>query len=366
VMEEKVTVKLEEDVTGLTVRGYTKGSELGRGTYGVVFEGNVGGRKVAMKKVRTRGKGIDFSFIREVKLLQELCYDHVLGLIDVFVDIRGRERNLWLVSEYMETDLKKIIDDRETIQLSAADCKSYMYMLLKGVQYLHANWILHRDLCPGNLLISPEGILKIGDFGLAKKFGGEDVKLTPEVVTRWYRAPELLLGARYYGKGVDMWSVGCIFAELMLRMPYFAGDNEIDQLRRIFGALGTPTPKQWQGMDLLPGYFEWTPSEGTAFVRLFTSATDDTLELLADLLKFIPSERPDAAQCLSKRYFSSSPVMTPPSQLVIRRPTQKPRPKLPEDGAAELRPDESSVTIREIKVEMNVEDVDMVTSPRAI
>jgi len=333
-----------EDLSGLVRRGYTKGGELGRGTFGIVYEGlleqrdedrtlresgNKQPKKVAMKKIRTQGLGIDFSFIREVKLLQELHHEHILGLIDVFVDI-GSERNLWLVTEFMENDLKRVIEDR-VIQLSAADCKSYMFMLLKGVEYLHANWVLHRDLCPGNLLLSPEGILKIGDFGLAKKFGNEDLRFTPEVVTRWYRAPELLLGARYYGRGVDMWSVGCIFAELMLRVPYFAGDNEIDQLSKIFGALGTPKAKEWQNMELLPGYFQFTPAEATPFNRIFTSASDDALELLGNLLKFDPNERPSATDCLSNKYFPCSPAMTPPDKLQIRRPVHRPRIKTQDD-----------------------------------
>jgi len=219
----------------------------------------------------------------------------------------------------METDLKKIIEDR-SIQLSAADCKSYMFMLVSGIEYLHKNWILHRDISPGNLLISPDGILKIGDFGLAKKFGRQDARLTPEVVTRWYRAPELLMGARYYGKGVDMWSVGCVFAEMMLRMPYFAGDSEIDQLGKIFWALGTPTEKDWQGMELLPGYIQFTPSEGSPLSSLFRSATDDALEVLKTLLSLNPNKRPSATEVLNHNFFKAAPTKTPPEKLVLRSP----------------------------------------------
>jgi len=220
----------------------------------------------------------------------------------------------------METDLKKIIEDR-MIQLSASDYKSYMFMLLSGIEYLHSNWILHRDICPGNLLISSDGILKIGDFGLAKKFGNEDQRLTPEVVTRWYRAPELLMGARYYGKAVDLWSVGCVFAEMMLRMPYFAGDTEIDQLGKIFWALGTPSEKDWQNMDLLPGYIQFTPSEGSPLTSLFRSATDDAIELLKALLTLNPHGRPSATEVLKNyNYFKFAPIKTPPEKLILHSP----------------------------------------------
>jgi len=253
-------------------------------------------------------------------LLKELRHENILGLLDVFIINNDKEKNLWIVYEYMETDLKKIIEDR-LIQLSAADCKSYMYMLICGIEYLHSNWILHRDICPGNLLISSDGVLKIGDFGLAKKFGNEDQKLTPEVVTRWYRAPELLMGARYYGKGVDMWSIGCVFAEMMLRMPYFAGDSEIDQLGKIFWALGTPTEKDWQNMELLPGYIQFTPSEGSPLTSLFRSATDDAIELLKALLTLNPNGRPSATEVLKNySYFKSAPTRTPSEKLILHAP----------------------------------------------
>uniref|UniRef100_A0A6B2LAK9 [RNA-polymerase]-subunit kinase n=1 Tax=Arcella intermedia TaxID=1963864 RepID=A0A6B2LAK9_9EUKA len=285
---------------------------MGRGAFGIVYEGiTVTKSKVAMKKVRSRVVGIEFSFIREIKLLQELKHEHVVYLVDIFIETKP-EKSLWIVYEFMETDLQKIINDR-LIQISTADCKTYLHMLLKGVAYLHSNWILHRDLCPGNLLISSEGILKIGDFGLAKKSAQEDQRLTPEVVTRWYRAPELLMGARYYGKAIDMWSVGCIFAELMLRVPYFGGSDELDQLKRIFAALGTP--QNWKGMELLPGFIAFKPFEGTPFQRIFPSAGEDAIELIAGFLKIDPNLRISALDALQKKYFSNTPAMTPPAKL---------------------------------------------------
>ena len=118
-------------------------------------------------------------------------------------------------------------------------------------------WVLHRDLKPNNLLIAPDGTLKLADFGLARVFGSPDRTLTNQVFQRWYRAPELLYGARSYGPAVDMWALGCIFAELMLSRPYFAGTSDLDQLAKVFAALGTPTEEDWPGMRTLPDFVEY-------------------------------------------------------------------------------------------------------------
>lgn len=133
----------------------------------------------------------------------------------------------------MDTDLEVIIKD-SNIVLTAANIKAYMIQTLQGLDYLHFNWILHRDLKPNNLLVNSEGVLKIGDFGLAKFFGSPNRINTHQVVTRWYRAPELLYGARLYGTAIDMWAVGCILAELLLRVPFLPGESDLDQLTRIF------------------------------------------------------------------------------------------------------------------------------------
>ena len=118
--------------------------------------------------------------------------------------------------------------------LTAANIKCYILQTLLGLEYLHQNWILHRDLKPNNLLVDAKGCLKLGDFGLAKYFGSPNRLYTHEVVTRWYRAPELLFGAKKYGVGVDIWAVGCILAELLLRIPFLAGERCLDQLSKIF------------------------------------------------------------------------------------------------------------------------------------
>lgn len=148
-------------------------------------------------------------------------------------DVFGHKSNVSLVFDFMDTDLEVIIKDINIV-LTTANIKSYMIQTIQGLEYLHYNWILHRDLKPNNLLVNSNGVLKIGDFGLAKFFGSPNRINTHQVVTRWYRAPELLYGSRLYGTGIDMWAIGCILAELLLRVPFLPGESDLDQLTRIF------------------------------------------------------------------------------------------------------------------------------------
>lgn len=161
---------------------------------------------VAVKKIKIGSReeardGINRTALREIKLLHELQHENVIGLLDVF----GHKSNVSLVFDFMDTDLEVIIKDPKIPVLTPANIKAYMIMTLRGLEYLHMNWILHRDLKPNNLLVNSNGILKIGDFGLAKFFGSPNRIYTHQVVTRWYRSPELLFGARQYGTGVDIW-----------------------------------------------------------------------------------------------------------------------------------------------------------------
>ncbi|KAI8914195.1 kinase-like domain-containing protein [Gorgonomyces haynaldii] len=180
------------------------------------------------------------SAVREVKYLQELRHPNVIELIDCF----SIDQNLHLVLEFLDADLEMIIKNKQVV-FSREDIKSWMLMLLRGLHHIHSGYILHRDLKPNNLLLAQDGQLKIADFGLASCFGDPNRTMTSQVVTRWYRSPELLLGAKQYGVGVDMWAVGCILAELMVRAPFFAAETDIGQLNMIFSALGTPSEQDW-------------------------------------------------------------------------------------------------------------------------
>ncbi|CAH3138825.1 unnamed protein product, partial [Pocillopora meandrina] len=301
---------------------YKKIDFLGEGQFATVYkaEDQETHAIVAVKKIklgqRSEAKdGINRTALREIKLLQELRHPNIIGLLDVF----GHKSNISLVFDFMETDLEVIIKDT-SIVLSPANVKSYMIMTLQGLEYLHMNWILHRDMKPNNLLIDDKGVLKIGDFGLARSFGSPTKVYTHQVVTRWYRPPELLFGARIYGTGVDIWAVGCILAELLLRVPFLPGSSDLDQLSRIFETLGTPSEDSWPGVTSLPDYVEFKKFPGIPLKDIFSAAGDDLLDMLDRLLDCNPAGRVNATQALKMPYCSNKPVPTPGHLL--------PRPKI--------------------------------------
>ena len=297
---------------------YEKDKKIGEGTYAVVYQGWAIRKdedkpvKIAIKKIKAGQfkDGLDISAIREVKFLKGLEHPNIIKLIDVF----AHKTSLSLVLEYLDTDLEVLIKNKNVI-FSAADVKSWMLMLLRGLWHCHRHFVLHRDLKPNNLLLAADGTLKLADFGLARDYGDPNRPMTSQAVTRWYRPPELLLGSKQYGVYVDMWSVGCIFAELMLRTPYFAAETDIGQLQTIFRALGTPTLDDWPGMQLLPDYHEFAVFPKTPMASLFTAASQDTLDLLERMVVFDPLQRITADQAIDHQYFRNKPRPTEPSKL---------------------------------------------------
>ncbi|KAK6944224.1 Protein kinase domain [Dillenia turbinata] len=299
---------------------YLKREVLGEGTYGVVYKAidTKTGQIVAIKRIRIgqQKEGVNFTALREIKLLKELKDPNIIELIDAF----PHKGNLHLVFEFMETDLEAFIRDRNIV-LSPADIKSYIQMTLKGLAYCHKKWVLHRDMKPNNLLIGADGQLKLADFGLARIYGSPDRKFTHQVFARWYRAPELLFGTKQYGSGVDVWAAGCIFAELLLRRPFLQGSSDIDQLGKIFAALGTPKPAQWPDMVFLPDYVEYQHVPAPPLRSLFPMASDDALDLLSKMLTYDPRARISVQQALEHRYFTSVPAPTNPA--LLPRPPRK-------------------------------------------
>lgn len=184
--------------------------------------------------------------------------------------------------------------------------------------YLSRGANVEQDLKPNNLLLSPSGHLKLADFGLARSMAHLQESMTSNVVTRWYRAPELLYGARHYTGAIDLWSVGIIFAELMLRTPYLPGKSEPDQLEVTFRALGTPNERIWPGVTSLPGYVSTKiyPQPGRQELRnRFIAATEDALELMEGLTMLNPTERLDTTKALLSDYFVEAPRPTKPEAL---------------------------------------------------
>jgi cyclin-dependent kinase 7 len=300
---------------------YEKVAFLGEGQFATVYKAKdiVTDTYVAVKKIKIGTKaeaadGINRTALREIKLLQELKHPNVICLRDVF----GHRSNVSLVFDFMDTDLEIIIKDTSLV-LNFAHIKSYMLQTLLGLEYLHSHWILHRDLKPNNLLINNDGVVKIGDFGLARFYGSPSRVYTHQVVTRWYRCPELLFGARNYSTGVDIWATGCILAELLLRVPLLPGDSDLDQLDRIFQILGTPTEETWPGVTKLPDYIMFKSYPPITFDSIFTAATADTLSLLSSMLTLNPLMRCTATQALKSDYFRSKPA--PASYVSLPKPS---------------------------------------------
>merc|ERR1712194_38831 len=228
-----------------------------------------------------------------------------MGNIVRLCDVIHTERKLTLVFEFMDTDLKKLIDDRLSAGgLDAETTRSFLYQLLRGIAYCHQHRVLHRDLKPQNLLINKDGALKLADFGLARGFGIPVRSYTHEVVTLWYRAPDVLMGSRKYSTPVDIWSVGCIFAEMVNGRPLFPGSGDDDQLQKIFKILGTPSETFWPTIAELP---DWKPDfpvfEPRPWDTIVPSLDDAGIALLAQLLEYYPDKRIVGRQAMEHDYF---------------------------------------------------------------
>ncbi|TFJ80936.1 hypothetical protein NSK_007579 [Nannochloropsis salina CCMP1776] len=243
------TVQVARESFFLDVR-YTNLKPIGDGSYGFVCaaDDSLTGRRVAIKKVGdTFNDLVDAKrVLREIKLLRHFIgHENIVQIYDIMTVPPNTEdfRDVYIVTNLMESDLDRIIGSNQP--LSDQHFQYFLYQVLRGLKYLHSANVLHRDLKPSNLLVNANCDLTICDFGLARGVEGEyEEELTEYVVTRWYRAPELLCDSCYYGKTVDIWSLGCIFAEMLGRKPFFQGSNPLHQLETIVAKLGLPPPEQ--------------------------------------------------------------------------------------------------------------------------
>jgi len=279
---------------------------LGEGTYGKVRKAKcrLSGEFRALKemKLSSREDGVPSTAIREIAILKELDHENIVRLLDVFC----KPGELVLVFEVLDSDLKKHMKALGG-RLQPNQVRDFALQLLKGVEFCHANRIIHRDLKPQNLLIDSGLRLKIADFGLARAFSLPVPQYTHEVITVWYRPLEILLGSKLYSIPVDMWGVGCIFAEMATGAPLFAGDSEIDTAFKIMQKLGTPTEAMWPGLselpDFKPTFPQWKP-KGWVNIRNTQEQIGTTgIALLEQLMIFKPSARISARSALQHRYF---------------------------------------------------------------
>ncbi|CAN8284861.1 unnamed protein product [Cochlearia groenlandica] len=303
---------------------YEKLEKVGEGTYGKVYKAmeKSTGNLVALKKTRLEmdEEGIPPTALREISLLQMLsqslyivrllCVEHVLQSPKDTTTISKSKSNLYLVFEYLDTDLKKFVDSHRKGSnprpLDQSLVQRLMYQLCKGVAHCHSHGVLHRDLKPQNLLLDKEkGVLKIADLGLGRAFTVPLKSYTHEIVTLWYRAPEVLLGSAHYSTAVDIWSVGCIFAEMIRRQALFPGDSEFQQLLHIFRLLGTPSEQEWPGVMALRDWHVYPKWEAQELSRAVPSLSPEGVDLLTKMLKYNPADRISAKIALDHPYFDS-------------------------------------------------------------
>jgi len=280
--------------------------DLGCGTYGKVFKARnlKTDEEFAVKKIflDENDEGIPSTALREISLLKAISHDNVVKLEGVIRE----PAKLYLIFELAQYDLKKLMKLAKEKRVHPQIAKSFLWQMLRGIDLCHANRVLHRDLKPQNILITREGVLKIADFGLARAFNVPLRKYTHEVVTLWYRAPEILLGCDNYDGSCDIWSAGLIYAEMLRAAPILMGDSEIDQLLKIFTLLGTPTEANWSGVSSFRFYKNVFPKfPGTGIRSKMMSSTDEqALDLIEKVLPLKPSSRLTASQCLSHSLFT--------------------------------------------------------------
>ncbi|TFK94313.1 Pkinase-domain-containing protein [Polyporus arcularius HHB13444] len=300
-------------VPSRSVYCYERLNSIEEGSYGVVFRARdkETGDIVALKKLKLEEEkhGFPITALREINALMVCKHENVVGIREVVVG--DTLTQVFIVMDFIEHDLKNLLSIMPSPFLQS-EVKTLMLQLLSAVAYCHERWILHRDLKTSNLLMNNRGTIKVADFGLARRYGDPVGVggLTQLVVTLWYRAPEILLGATTYSTAVDMWSVGCIFAELLLNEPLFQAKGEIELISMIFKLLGPPTKETWPDYNTMPLAKTMTlPAPHPAQLRQkFPYITAAGLDLLSRLLAYDPDRRISAEEALKHPYFSESPL----------------------------------------------------------
>ncbi|KAJ2704246.1 hypothetical protein H4R19_005257 [Coemansia spiralis] len=299
---------------------YKRLNKIEEGTYGIVYRAQelATGDIVALKQLKLdqERNGFPITSLREIHTLLLAKHPNIVNVREIAA---GKSlSSIYIVMDFMDHDLRTLMEGMPG-PFQPSETKSLLQQLCSAVEHLHNNWIVHRDLKTSNLLMQC-GNLRVADFGLARKYSSPLGKMTGLVVTLWYRAPELLMGETHYSAAVDMWSVGCIFAELLLHRPLFAGTSEIAQITSIFAACGVPTRDTWPGFADLPNARMFKFAANTdrskrlrARVAGCAGLTDNAYDLLERLLTLDPARRITASEALDHPYFAESPPPKHPS-----------------------------------------------------
>eukprot|EP00039_Didymoeca_costata_P019876 m.339267 g.339267 ORF g.339267 m.339267 type:complete len:301 (+) comp18729_c0_seq1:331-1233(+) len=282
--------------------GYRKIEKLGQGTYGSVYKAEITsgpnkGSVVALKKVPLQEDdgGVPSTVVREVCMLKRLKHRNVIKLLDA----ARSQRFLYLVFDLMANDLKKLIEKSDG-GLEPETTKSFTFQILQAIHYCHIRRIIHRDIKPQNVLIDDRNNIKLADFGLAREFGLARKTYSLDVVTVWYRAPEILLGIREYSSPVDIWSIGCIIMEMASGDALFPGDSDIDQLHQIFRVLGTPSDEIWPALKEKWANTRFPDESGSNFTA---AIANDGATLVKSMLHYDPLRRISAKDAMGHPYF---------------------------------------------------------------
>jgi cyclin-dependent kinase 12/13 len=272
---------------------------------------------VALKQINQTADNVGFPItsLREIRLLSLLKHKNVVDLIEVVTsrprDPSKSQGSVYLVFEYMEHDLISII--RRKLPLNSSQIKYIMKQILSGVCFLHEHSVMHRDIKAANILVNAQGEIKLADFGLGLLVTGSRSLYTNPVVTLWYRAPELLLGSNSYTMSIDVWSVGCCFAELLNSGPIFNAPNEPKMLEQIYQHCGSPNEETWPDISQLRFFNDLQPKK--VYPRVLSTLFKDnpkvdsvTMDLLDKMLIMNPNERITAKQALEHEYFTTQPL----------------------------------------------------------
>jgi cyclin-dependent kinase 2 len=274
-------------------------NEIGKGSFGIVYKAqDLESRSiVALKKLQIRDAegGYCYSLLREVSLLRQLSHPNIVKIKDFFSD----QESDYIALEYLNTDLRNFMTSVPT-RLPETAIRFYTHQILTGLEFCHRQNIIHRDLKPQNLLLNSQEV-KIADFGLSKLAGEVQDPSTPVVQTLWYRAPEVLLGDLGTEK-IDLWSLGCIFCEMIEGKPLFCGSNAVDQLWKIFRVLGTPEESDWPGVSELRGFHCFPKFERKSVKACFPQLSNDGVDFLSKLLVMDPKKRISAQQAKNHVY----------------------------------------------------------------